>query len=340
MRWRLLATAGLAGTSLASVVLADALDRRRVKADPAWERLQIAPEGRQRTITGAGGAELNVETYGPEDAPPIVLVHGWVCSLRFWRLQVAELMRDHHVITYDVRGHGESPATDDGDWSLDTLADDLEAVFDACVGDDRPALLAGHSLGAMTIAAWAGRHSDAVDRRAGAVAMINTGLGDLITESLVFRTPEAFSRPRKLLGGVVLGAGLPLPRRPSPISHRAVRAIALSSSASPGAVRFAEEMVLGCKPLARAGCGRELGRLDLLDRVEHLTAPTLVIAGARDVLTPPAHAHRLAEALPQCTGLIEIEDSGHMSPLEQDAQVSAALREHAAAHLTAPARAG
>ncbi len=330
MRHRLIATVGLAGTSLASAVLADALDRRRVAADPEWELLQTTPEGRQMTITGAGGTKINAKVYGPEDAPAIVLVHGWTCSLRFWRRQVQDLMSDHRVIAYDVRGHGDSEASSDGDWSLDTLADDLEAVFDACVRDESPVVLAGHSLGAMTIAAWGGRHPDAVERRARAVAMINTGLGDLIIESLLVRTPDALGSARQLVGGAILGAGAPLPNRPSPISHRAVRAIALSRSASPAAVRFSEEMILSCRGSVRAGCGRELSRMNLLDRVEHLTVPTLVIAGERDKLTPPSHSHRLAEALPNSNGVLELEDSGHMSPLEKPSEVSAALRDLAA----------
>ncbi len=333
MRRRLLAAAGaagLAGTGAASAFLANRRDWRRIRADPEWELLQAVPEGRQITVAGVGGTSLNVELYGPEDAPPVVLVHGWTCALRFWRRQVQDLSADHRVIAFDLRGHGDSGAPEDRDWSLDTLADDLEAVLDACLPEGRPALLAGHSLGAMTIVAWGGRHAAGVPRRAASVALINTGLGDLISESLLVRTPDALDRVRQLVGGVILGAAAPLQTRPDPLTHRVVRVIALSPSAGPAAVRYSEEMVLSCKPSVRAGCGRELRRMDLLDRVEHLTVPTLVIAGARDRLTPPSHAHQLAEALPECVGLLELEDAGHMGPLERPAEVSAALRELAA----------
>lgn len=327
MRNRLLATAGLAGASLGSVLMADVLDRRRIEADPLWEPLQTAPEGETLTVEGAGGVSLHVETYGPRDAPPIVLVHGWMCSAKFWRLQVHDLAKDHHVVAYDLRGHGESGTPKDGDWSLDRLADDLEAVLVAAVGDERPALLAGHSLGAMTIAAWAGRYNDSVGPRASAAALLNTGLGDLISESLLVKTPDVMSSSRQMIGSAVLGVGVPLPPRPDPVTHRAVRYIALSPSAGPAAVRFSEQMVLSCHPRVRAGCGRELSRLDLLDRIEHLNVPTLVIAGERDRLTPPAHAHRLAEALPYSRGVLELEGSGHMGPLERPAEISQALRE-------------
>ncbi len=316
-----------AGALLGSALVADVVDRRRIAADPLWERLQTAPRGEARTVEGAGGTPLHVELYGPADAPPVVLVHGWTCSLRFWRLQVHDLMRDHRVVAFDLRGHGDSGTPADGDWTLDGLAEDLEKVLVACVGDDQPALLAGHSLGAMTIASWAWRFNDSVGPRARAVALINTGLGDLISEALLLRMPGPLNAPRQAIGAAMLGAGLPLPPRPDPISHRAVRAIALSRSASPAAVRFSEQMVLSTHPRVRAGCGRELSRMDLLHTAEHLNAPTLVIAGTRDVLTPPAHAHRLEEALPQSRGVLELEGSGHMGPLERPDEVNRALRQ-------------
>jgi pimeloyl-ACP methyl ester carboxylesterase len=317
----LLAVAGLAGATVASTLMADVLDRRRIAADPLWKRLETPPEGEQRTVLGAGGTPLNVELYGPEDAPPVVLVHGWVCALRFWRLQVQDLMADHRVIAYDLRGHGRSGAPADHDWSLDTFGADLEAVLDACV--DGPALLAGHSLGAMTIAAWAGDHD--VASRARAVAMINTGLGDLVSEALLLRTPDGLAQARQTIGSLLLGAGVPLPTRPDPVSHRAVRSIALCGDASPAAVRYSERMILSCKPRVRAACGREMARMDLLDNVRHITVPTAVVHGDRDLLTPAAHAHRLAEALPNCVAEVTLRDSGHMGPLERPDEVTQAL---------------
>jgi pimeloyl-ACP methyl ester carboxylesterase len=329
---------GLAGATAAavgSVLLADARDRRRIANDPVRELLFTPPRGEERTIEGAGGTRLNVVCYGPEDAPPVVLIHGWTCALRFWRLQVHDLMADHRVIAYDHRGHGRSGAPADGDWSLDTFADDLECVFDACVPEGRQALVAGHSLGAMTIAAWAGRHQSVVERRVKAAALINTGLHDLITDTLLVKTPDALGHVRQLIGGVVLGAAAPLPTRPDPITHRAVRRIALSKSATPAQVRFCEDMILSTKPRVRAGCGRALSELDVLDDLRHLTVPTLVMAGTHDVLTPPIHAERMADVLPECVGVLELEGAGHMGPIERAAEVNAALRELSAAHLSA-----
>jgi pimeloyl-ACP methyl ester carboxylesterase len=67
--------------------------------------------------------------------------------------------------------------------------------------------------------------------------------------------------------------------------------------------------------------------MDLWHAVARLTVPTLVVAGERDRLTPPAHARRIADTLPHPAGLIVLPETGHMSPLERPHEVSKALIE-------------
>jgi pimeloyl-ACP methyl ester carboxylesterase len=333
MRPRTALTAlGLAGAGALSLRAVDRADRRRIAADPAGPELFEHPQGTSTTVTSADGTRLNVELFGPEDAPPVVLIHGWTCALWFWRLQIRDLMADHRVIAFDLRGHGESGSAAGGDWSPDALGDDLEAVLESVVGDRR-ALIAGHSLGAMTVVAWAGRHPESVERRAAAVALLNTGIGDLVSESLLIRTPAAFSRFDQAFGTALLGAAAPLPKRPDPITHRAIRYVALSPSASPAQVRFCEQMVLGCTPRVRASLGRELTHLDLREAIASITVPSLVVAGTADRLTPPVHAQRMVEALPGEPRLLELEGAGHMCPVERPREVTAALRELSRDHI-------
>jgi pimeloyl-ACP methyl ester carboxylesterase len=59
--------------------------------------------------------------------------------------------------------------------------------------------------------------------------------------------------------------------------------------------------------------------------VPQLTVPTLVMAGANDRLTPPAHAERIAAVLPQLDQLIVLPATGHMGPLERPDEITEAL---------------
>ena len=63
-------------------------------------------------------------------------------------------------MAYDLRGHGRSRPAADGDYALERFGEDLEAVLAAAGagGDHGLATVVGHSLGAMSIAAWAERH--------------------------------------------------------------------------------------------------------------------------------------------------------------------------------------
>ena len=89
-------------------------------------------------------------------------------------------------------------------------------------------------------------------------------------------------------------------------------------------------MLVTCPPDVRAKIGLAMSEMDLRDAVPRLTVPTIVIVGADDRLTPPAHARRIAEALPQLRRLTVLPDTGHMTPLERPNEVTDALVELAA----------
>ncbi len=90
---------------------------------------------------------------------PIILVHGIGAARDAWRFMVPVLREQFTVVTYDLRGHGESPMPD-GEFGLEDLVADLERVRERC-GFDR-VHIAGHSLGGMIGPAYARKHPDRV----------------------------------------------------------------------------------------------------------------------------------------------------------------------------------
>ena len=72
------------------------------------------------------GLPLYYEEHG--EGRPILLVPGWTITTRFWERQVGDLARDHHVVTLDLRGAGNSGKTPHGH-SLANYAEDLDELL-------------------------------------------------------------------------------------------------------------------------------------------------------------------------------------------------------------------
>lgn len=323
-----------AGGALAALAIGWAATQRRdrvaIRSDPNYEPLFADLVGPYESVEAEDGTRLAARVFGPEGAPTIVFAHGWTCSDEFWKLQVAALRGERRLVTYDQRGHAESERARNGDYSIETFGHDLQAVLEALVPEGERALLVGHSLGAMTIASWAGLHRSSVDDRAAAVVLCNTGVGDLISEALVTEgLPGGFGRLQRIAGELALRARAPVPAFSTPLTYRLMAHAVLGPSATPAQVAFCERLVLDCPAAVRGAVGGTLSRLDLFESLAAVTVPALVIAGESDRLTPPPHAHRMAEALPDVIDVVEIPGSGHMSPVELPGQVNDLIAEMA-----------
>ncbi len=78
-----------------------------------------------------------------------------MCSIELWHRQIEALGSEARIIAFDMRGHGGSGFAPTLDYSIEAFADDLDAVLEAHLADGERAVIAGHSMGAMTVAAWA-----------------------------------------------------------------------------------------------------------------------------------------------------------------------------------------
>jgi pimeloyl-ACP methyl ester carboxylesterase len=299
-------------------------DARSIATDPATAELGHEIRGRGVEVRSADGTRLHAEVFGPDGAPTIVLSHGWTEAIALWHYQLRDLPGEFRVVAYDQRGHGRSEPPGGGDYSADALADDLHAVITATVPEGETCVVAGHSMGGMTIVSWAGRYAEHVRHHVAAAALISTGMGDLLKQVLVLR-PRWAARIHGAVAPRAVGLPMRLPKSTTPLSYRATRYIALSRSATPGAVAFIERMTADCPAPVRAGFGRSLSTLDLYTSVPKLDVPTVVMVGELDRLTPPWHARKLGETLPQAVEVAEIEGVGHSLPIEAADEVTSRL---------------
>ncbi|MBR8741163.1 alpha/beta fold hydrolase [Nocardiopsis sp. MG754419] len=287
-------------------------------------------DARESRIRSADGTLLHVEVRGPDDGPTVVLSHCWSTSLASWGRVVRRLDPGLRVVLYDQRGHGRSqtPLTRAG-YSAEKLADDLCAVLEATVPSGGRAVMAGHSMGGMTIMAAAPRAT--FQERAGAVLLTNTGCTDLANRATAIPLPGALGR---LGSRLFLTAPVPL-GPPSVASAEIFRYLVMGKATDRATKRLCARLVHGCGGVARSEWGRVITRLELSDSARRITAPTVVFGGSEDKLTPAWHAHHIGSLVPHCEEVREVPGLGHMGPLEIPDILAESIDELAATHLRA-----
>lgn len=103
-------------------------------------------------VVSADGTVLAVEQNGNQHGPVLVCVHGYPDNRSLWNAVAGELSAQYRVVTYDVRGAGQSEApTRRSAYHLDRLAEDLAAIIDT-VSPREPVHLLAHDWG--SIQAW------------------------------------------------------------------------------------------------------------------------------------------------------------------------------------------
>jgi pimeloyl-ACP methyl ester carboxylesterase len=117
--------------------------------------------GVEHQYVDAGYLRTHVALAGPQDAPPIVLVHGWPQNWWVWRKVIPALAQQFRVIAPDLRGHGWTDAPARG-YDKEQLATDLLAALDA-LGIERATWI-GHDWGGWTGFLAALRAPERIDR--------------------------------------------------------------------------------------------------------------------------------------------------------------------------------
>src|SRR3954463_11035408 len=179
------AAVGVAAAGLATAFAIErVLVRRSVNApgDPfADEPFGDQPFDSELTVTAADGTDLHVEIVEPTvptTKPTIVFVHGFALDMgtfHFQRKMLAE-RGDYRLVFYDQPGHGRSSRLRSGQYDIAALGKSLAAVLDATVPEGH-IILVGHSMGGMTIMAFAEHYPEWFGNRVTGVVLISTSAG-------------------------------------------------------------------------------------------------------------------------------------------------------------------
>ena len=107
---------------------------------------------------------LHYVDWGNPDAPPLILQHGGRDHCRSWDWVAEELCKDWHVIAPDLRGHGDSNWSPEGNYAMDAFVYDFAQLVHT-LGYDRVTIIA-HSLGGNIATRFAGLYPDKVGKLA------------------------------------------------------------------------------------------------------------------------------------------------------------------------------
>ncbi len=106
-------------------------------------------EARTQWVNTSDQQRLYVKAWGDERSPALVLVHGYPDNQEVWEPVIQLLMKDFYIVTYDVRGAGQSTIPKRvKDFRLEQLSQDLDSVTQAVLGG-RPFHLAAHDWGSI-----------------------------------------------------------------------------------------------------------------------------------------------------------------------------------------------
>jgi pimeloyl-ACP methyl ester carboxylesterase len=282
-------------------------------------------------VRGASGAELAIRQFGPSEGssqqPTIVLTHGWGADHRDWSYVIDELPRDFRVVAWDLPGLGASTAPPGDDFSVATMAADLDSVVSSVKG---PVILVGHSIGGILNIEYARRFPAKLGRDVVGIVQVNTTFTNPVETK---KNPERSRQLQKPLFEPLLhvvSVASPAMRVLGWLAYRSGLAhIQLASQSFAGAetwdqldemARYAYRSSPGV--IARGVLG--MLHWDGSAVLPTIGVPTLIIAGAQDITTLPAASDRMARDIPSAERLT-IDGAAHMGPVEQHERYAEAI---------------
>lgn len=238
--------------------------------------------------------------------PVIIFIHGFPFNKSMWNLQVESLRDFYRVITYDIRGFGNSD-TGNEDFTIELFVKDLVSLLDA-LKIYKP-FLCGLSMGGYialnAIANYAGRFN----------ALI------LSDTNCIADTAEAKEKRMKTIENI----------RKSGVEKYANESIKLffapeSIAKNSEVIDLAREMIV--KTSEKSLCNTLFAlsvRKETCSNLEDINIPVLIMVGKEDNITPPSAAQLMHEKIKDSLLKI-IENAGHLSNIENPEEFNLQLK--------------
>ena len=248
---------------------------------------------------------ITIYDEGNPSGLPVIFIHAFPVDHSMWRPQVEMLSPSYRVISYDVRGHGQSEVGD-GQYTMELFVDDLLAVADHL--RVQTSVLCGLSMGGYIVLRAAERHPD---RWKGIV------LCD--TKSEADGNEAKIKRAAAIASVKKIGA--------EGFAKTFIKTV-LAESTLKNKFHLVESVLKMVSQNSTTGIAGALlalaSRTDTTPFLPKLTVPTLILVGEEDKVTPPAASELMQKAIPS-SQMHVISDAAHFSNLENPTAFNAKL---------------
>jgi pimeloyl-ACP methyl ester carboxylesterase len=262
------------------------------------------------TLRGVDDITLVGDVRGPEDGPPVVLLHGGGQTRHSWGSTAAQLAAEGwRAYTVDARGHGESDWSPEGDYRLDAFAGDVREIARAL---RQPPVLVGASLGgisSMTAIAETEPHNSI------ATALVLVDVAPRIEQSganrigqfMASRMEDGFSSLEEVADAIAAYN----PHRPRPSDLSGLRKNLRQRDDGRWFWHWDPRFISG-----RYGSHDEtraslVDPRRLADAARAITIPTLLVRGHLSDLLSEEGAQELLELIPHAR-FVDVAGAGHM----------------------------
>ena len=239
--------------------------------------------------------DINVYYEDHGSGFPVLLSHGYSANGRMWAPQVQALCPRYRLVTWDMRGHGQTDSPERLDqYSEELTVADMRGLLEHLgIGE---AVIGGLSMGGYMSLAFYLRHPEMVR----ALVLSDTGPGYRKDEARETwnKMAETWARDFEERGLEALGGGAEV--RASALSHRSARGLALS----------ARGMLAQCDS-------------KVIDALPDIRVPTLILVGENDQAFLAATDY-MAAKIPGARKVV-IENAGHAANIERADAFNAAL---------------
>ncbi|MBD2108677.1 alpha/beta hydrolase [Nodosilinea sp. FACHB-13] len=284
---------------------------------------------RVQRLARPDGSEIEVEFYGPDRAPTLILTHGWGPDSTAWYYAKKQLTDQFRVVVWDLPGLGKSQKPKNRDYSLEKYARDLEAVL--ALVNDQPAILVGHSMGGMILLTFSRLFPERLEQQVAGLILVDSTYTNPLKTTTFSKLLMALQKPllEPLLHLAI--AFSPLLWLTSWLSYLngsvllTTKISGFTGTETRGQLNFSSLIGIKSSPGVLVRGVLAMFKFNETATLPKISVPTLVVVGKSDIATRPFASKHMSAEVPQ-SELSMLSPGGHMALMERNQQFSDIVR--------------